>query len=80
MKRFILPLLAALALPTAVNAEVIPKLAFGEKKSYSKTLYKGVIQKFANNYPLSEFHIYPDYNDRMNTVVEEIGDWLGKKL
>ena len=49
MKRLLLPLLAALALPTVVNAEVIPKIAFGEKKSYSKVLYKGVIKKAANN-------------------------------
>ena len=50
MKRLLLPLLAALALPNAVNAEVIPKIAFGKKKSYSKVFYKGVISKGANNY------------------------------
>ena len=45
MKRLLLPLIAALALPTAVNAEVIPKIAFGKKKSYSKVFYKGVFDK-----------------------------------
>ena len=51
-----------------------------KKTVASRFRLEGVYQKFANNYPLSEFHIYPDYYDRMNTVVEEIGDWLGKKL
>mgnify|MGYP000104482257 CR=1 FL=1 len=50
MRKLLIPLLAALALPTAVNAEVIPKIAFGKKKSYSKVLYKGVISKAENNY------------------------------
>ena len=50
MKSLLLPLLAALALPTAVNAEVIPKIAFGKKKSYSKVFYKGVFDKNYKTY------------------------------
>ena len=51
MKRLLLPLLAALALPTVVNAEAIPKISDYEllSKEGEKFLFKCPKQKVAND-------------------------------
>ena len=47
-----------------------------KKLEGSRARLEPVYHKFATNYPPSEFHIYPDYNKTMNTVIQEIGNWL----